>query len=133
MSQPLHLVSESEEYDAPPPAAPDGLGEAGTRLWDASVGARVFPAHEEAVLLQACRTADVLDRLAELAASEPVTVQAGRGRRVINPALAEQRQQSIVLARLLVSLRLPNADDDTLPQRRGGVRGTYGLRKEASK
>ena len=125
----LQIVPEpDDDYDPPPAPAPDGLGEAGARLWDAAMDARVFAVHEELVLLQACRTADLLDRLAVLAVSEPVTVEAARGRRVTNPVLVEQRQQSYALARLLMSLRLPalaDGGEERMPQRRVGFRGLY--------
>ena len=44
-----------------------------------------------------------------------------------NPALVESRQQAIALARVLAALRMPSGDEDaSRPQRRVGVRGTYG-------
>jgi len=51
-----------------------------------------------------------------------------------HPAIVESRQQSIVLTRLLASLRLPVGDDADLagnmrrPQRREAARGSYGVR-----
>ena len=39
--------------------------------------------------------------------------------------MVEARQQSIVLARLIAALRIPDAEDNR-PQRRG-VRGAYGV------
>ena len=58
----------------------------------------------------------------EIAAAETLTPK-GKA----HPALVEARQQQIVLARLIASLRIPDADDEQ-PQRRGAARGAYGLR-----
>jgi len=43
--------------------------------------------------------------------------------------LTESRQQSLTLARLLASLRLPSGEEEGRPQHRGAVRGTYGPRR----
>jgi hypothetical protein len=67
-----------------------------------------------------------LDRLAEEA---DVTVINARGDQVPHPTLTESRQQSLTLARLLASLRLPSGEEEGRPQRRGAVRGTYGPRR----
>ena len=48
-----------------------------------------------------------------------------RGDEVAQPLMVEARQQSIVLARLIAALRIPDAEDNR-PQRRG-VRGAYGV------
>jgi hypothetical protein len=110
-----------------PPPAPKGLQSAGRRLWRAILADYELDQHEMLLLVQACRTADILDRLADAAEDAPLTVNNFRGDPVANPLLTEQRQQSIVLARLLAALRLPTGEDDTerRPQRRGGVRGVY--------
>jgi hypothetical protein len=45
-----------------------------------------------------------------------------------NPALVESRQQSIALVRVLAALRMPSGDEDaSRPQRRDGVRQSYGM------
>jgi hypothetical protein len=85
--------------------------------------------HEIALLVEACRTRDVLDRLAETVAREGELL-AGKA----HPGLVEARQQRIALARLLAALRLPaGAEGDhqsgaRRPQRRAGARGVYKLR-----
>jgi hypothetical protein len=86
--------------------------------------------YEELLLLQACRCADRLDRLALEAASNDVTVVNMKGDQVSHPALVESRQQSITLSRLLASLRLPSGEEsgERRPQRRGAARGAYGIR-----
>ncbi|MDP9092280.1 MAG: hypothetical protein M3N95_04890 [Actinomycetota bacterium] len=72
-----------------------------------------------------------MDRLEVEASSGPVTVTNFKGDQVAHPAMVEARQQSIVLARLLAVLRMPAGEEGgqlVRPQRRGGVRGAYGVR-----
>lgn len=110
---------------------PDDLGQSGRRLWDATLGDFALDVHEELLLLQACRTADRLDLLAKEAAGSPVTVVNMKGDQVAHPALVESRQQSLALARLLASLRMPSGEvggEMQRPQRRGAARGAYGVR-----
>ncbi|MFJ6500869.1 hypothetical protein [Streptomyces virginiae] len=107
---------------------PDGLDESGSRLWDSVAVGFDLDVHEQLLLLQACRTADLLDRLAEAAARGRLTVTNAKGEEVTNPVITEHRQQSLVLARLLASLRMPSGEEDERPQRRGGARGSYGVR-----
>lgn len=115
------------------PALSAGLAVAGKRLWRSVTDVYDLEAYEEALLLQACRCADTLDRLAAEAASGTVTVENFRGDQVAHPALTEGRQQAITLSRLLASLRLPSGEEfgDARPQRRGASRGAYGLRGAA--
>lgn len=110
-------------------ALPKGLHAAGRRLWRSVSADFVLDEHERALLLAACRTADLLDRLAA-AADGALTVTNRFGEVVAAPAVVEHRQQSQTLARLLASLRLPAGEQDAevRPQRRGGARGSYGLR-----
>lgn len=107
---------------------PDGLDESGTRLWESVAGAFDLDVHEQLLLLQACRTADLLDRLSAEAARGRLTVRNAKGEEVTNPVITEHRQQSLVLARLLASLRMPSGEEDERPQRRGAARGSYGVR-----
>jgi hypothetical protein len=90
-----------------------------------------FDVHEELLLLEACRCADRLERLAVEAAAGSVTVTNFRGDEVAHPAMVEARNQAITLSRLLASLRLPSGEEGTRPQRRGAARGAYGLRPTA--
>ena len=116
---------------AGPAATPDGLGASGARLWRSISDDYDLDVHEQLLLLQACRCADRLDELAAEALKSPVTVINMKGDRITHPAIVESRQQAIVLSRLVASLRLPSGeteDDLVRPQRRGGARGSYGLR-----
>lgn len=108
---------------------PGGLDESGTRLWESVADAFDLDVHEQLVLLSACRTVDLLDRLSAQAARSPLTVRNAKGEEVTNPVVTEHRQQSLVLARLLASLRMPSGEEDGRPQRRGAARGSYGVRR----
>lgn len=106
---------------------PRGLQAAGKALWGELLDAFELGQHEQRLLIEACRTADSLDALAEVVATEGVMGADGRP----HPALVEQRQQRLVLARLVASLRVPSDEDEPSgrPQRRGGARGAYGARR----
>jgi hypothetical protein len=111
---------------------PKGLGPEGLALWSAVTADYELDQHELALLAAACRTADRLQDLADALTDAPLTVQNNRGDLIVQPLLVEQRQQSLVLARLLASLRLPSGEtaegDLVRPQRRGAARGSYGIR-----
>lgn len=108
---------------------PPGLSAAGKRLWLAVLSVYELDEHERGLLLVMCRTADRLDELDREVRREGVMVDSPQGRKA-NPALVEQRQQAIAYARLTAALRLPEGDEleNARPQRRVGVRGTYGIR-----
>jgi hypothetical protein len=116
---------------SPVAVTPRELDESGVRLWESVTGEYDLDVHEELLLLQACRTADLLDRLSAEAARGPLTVVNAKGDRISNPVVTEHRQQSLVLARLLASLRMPSGEEDGRPQRRGAARGSYGVRRTA--
>lgn len=85
------------------------------------------------MVLEACRCADTLQRLAE--SDAPLTQTNRHGEMVASAETVEARQQQLTLIRLLASLRLPTEVDETgaltgggRPQRRGSARGAYGLR-----
>lgn len=116
------------------PRPPRGCGRSGRKLWNAVVGELELDPHEELLLLQAVRCVDRLDSMAVELESAPLTVRNAKGDEVAHPLLVESRQQSLLLARLIASLRLPSGlldggpDDLDRPQRRGAARGAYGLR-----
>ncbi|WP_438479090.1 hypothetical protein [Streptomyces asiaticus] len=107
--------------------APPGLGESGRALWESVVDKFELEVHEQLLLLQACRSADLLDELAQQTARGPLTVVNAKGDQVTAPWITEHRQQSQNLARMLASLRLPDEQDER-PQRRGAARRSYGIR-----
>src|SRR4051812_23522988 len=111
---------------ASPPRPPSGLRASGRALWRAVLADFELAKHEEAVLREACRTADSLDDLQALLEAEGLTSETSQGRRV-HPALVELRQQRIALARLFAALNIPIGEDAGRTQHRG-IRGVYGLR-----
>ncbi|MEU6709992.1 hypothetical protein ABZ897_00820 [Nonomuraea sp. NPDC046802] len=100
---------------------PFNLGPRGERLWasllaqDATLEDEEAPGRE--VALSACRTADRLETLEELAATAEPMIE-GRMGPVANPLLTEVRQQAALLARLVAALRLPDQATGKRPQKR---------------
>ena len=123
---------------APKPRPPAELKRSGRALWSAVQAEYVLEQHEMQLLREMCRTTDALDRLATVVADEGEMVQDRFGQAKVNPALVEARQLRIAFARLSAALRLPAGEegdqqaDARRPQRRVGVRGTYGIRGSVS-
>jgi phage terminase small subunit len=115
-----------------PEKAPDGLGAEALALWSSVVDGYDLDEHERTLLVQAVRTVDLLEKLDEEVRRDGPLVESPQGQKA-HPAATEARQQRIALARLLAALRLPAGDEGdqqagARPQRRVGVRGTYGIR-----
>lgn len=97
------------------------LGSRGARLWaslleqDGSLTNEQNPMRE--VALTACRTADRVEHLEELARQTDPVVE-GRQGPMIHPLFAEVRQQAQLLARLVAALRLPDEATGKKPQHR---------------
>lgn len=117
----------------PTSIAPAGLGPSGSKLWRSVLDVYDLDEHEELLLLQACRCADRLDALAAVVADSGPLTTTSKGDVATHPAVVEGRQQSLTLARLLASLRMPSGDEAEMsrPQRRGAARGSYGVRRTA--
>lgn len=101
-------------------SAPRGLKAAGRRLWDEVNAQYGLEPHESSLLLEACRTLDIVQGLQ--------TVVDTLGLDCAGRELAELRQQRLVLARLLVALQLPGGlaeDGRSMRTQRRGVRGVY--------
>ncbi len=121
----------SNASDGPTARPPVGAREPGKRLWRSVVEAFDLDEHELALLREATRTVDALAGLDAAVRRDGPVVESPQGQRA-HPALVEARQQRIALARLVASLRLPSGEDgdhqaSARPQRRVGVRGTYGI------
>lgn len=116
------------------PPAPTGSGRAGRKLWRAVLEQFELEEHEATLLERACRVADSCAALQAIVDREGVMSADRFGATVPHPALVELRQQSMVLARLIVALRVPlgeQTEQDGAPvvqrgQRRG-LRGVHGL------
>ena len=103
---------------------PMGLRLGGLRLWNRVLADYEMAEHEEAVLLQACRIVDVLDRLQLQIDTHELVIESPQGSKV-NPAVVEFRQQAVTLAKCMASLRIPLDDEqkiDRQAQQRVGVR-----------
>jgi hypothetical protein len=102
---------------------PGGLDKSGKGLWAAISGALELDERDQALLLEAARAKDRLDRLDSLIRKAELVLPDGRA----NPLLAEGRQQQQTFARLIVALRLPEdlSEPERRPQRRGGLRSVY--------
>lgn len=115
--------------------APTGLGPAGRRLWSSVITAFELDEHERLLLLEACRTASLLDQLDAAVRRDGALLDSPQGTRA-HPAAVEARQQRITLARLLAALRLPAGGEGDQQAnarvRRSGPRGVYGIRGAAS-
>lgn len=98
--------------------APRGLQESGRRLWRSVVDAfDEVDEHEKALLTRACRVLDTIDGLQAIVDDEGLITDSSQGRRA-NPALVELRQQELLLARLMTTLRLDfGAQIAVAPQR----------------
>ena len=101
------------------------LGERGQTLW-----ASLLEQHpsmsdpEKAVALEACRTADLIDRLEAICRVSDPVIENERGTLVTHPAIVEVRQQRQTLKQLVASLRLPDQATGKRPQVRS-ARGAY--------
>lgn len=90
------------------PRSPAGLGPRGRRFWRDSVARYDFTDAELQLLTEACRTLDRLDALDALVAEQGAMVKGSMGQTVLHPAIAEARQQRLVLGRLVKQLDLPD-------------------------
>ncbi|MCK1801478.1 terminase [Brevibacterium sp. R8603A2] len=102
---------------------PKGLKGPGRALWVATVERFEVAEHEGALLEEACRVRDRVVQLREAVESDGLMIPSSQGLR-LHPAVAEERQQKLVLARLLATLSIPGLDEDELPASTG-VRGVY--------
>ncbi len=111
--------------NTPDTETPTGLKWSGRKLWQAVVTDYELSEHETGLLLQACRTVDLLDQLqARLDADGPI-IDSPQGLKA-HPAAAELRQQRITLARLVAALGLPTGlVEEPAKRQRRSARGVY--------
>ena len=104
---------------------PEKLGKTGQSLWDEiTKDAKLDPAGE-ALLIEACRTADIIDRLSGALWSknqewmrlsdevEDIAPGVAEIRLVVNPILGEVRQQRLALRQMIAHLKLGAAQPKT--------------------
>jgi len=78
----------------------------GRAFWDVVQDRYEFDPHETEVLLEVCRTLDVIERLAAVVDRDGVMTVGSTGQPVVNGAVGELRQQQAAAARLLAQLNL---------------------------
>ncbi|MCK9496956.1 MAG: hypothetical protein M0R75_15900 [Dehalococcoidia bacterium] len=108
-----------------PPTVPKGLAAkgAGRKIWREITSRYRLRADELRILEDACREADLVDRLETALADAPLTVNGSMGQPVANPLVQEVRQHRNTLKSLLSSLKLPD-DDATAAPNAGEVLST---------
>ncbi|GGG70400.1 hypothetical protein GCM10011374_38670 [Kocuria dechangensis] len=107
--------------------APRNLGRAGKAFWRRVLDDYELSPAEEAVLVEACRVMDTLERLEGEAAEQPLTEMSPQGR-VVNPLLREARMQRQTLDRLVRSLGIPLVEGTSRGNRRGKAEEPTGAR-----
>lgn len=90
-----------------PPDAPVSLGDRGRLLWDSIAGAYELRPDEIAILTDACREADLIERINDELAFAPLISRGSMGQEVASPFVSEIRQHRTVLAGLLAKLKIP--------------------------
>lgn len=91
------------------PKSPVNLGKRGKALWASIAGVYELRPDELCTLEDACREADLIERLhAELANAE-LTTKGSMGQEVASPYVSEIRQHRTVLTNLLKCLKIPDS------------------------
>jgi hypothetical protein len=100
-------MSEVEEVPDPP----GGLGVRGSRVWiELQRVGGPFEPNDAEMVLEACRTLDVIEQLAAAVDADGLFTTGSQGQRVMNPALAELRQQQAAFGKLLAGVSLPERE-----------------------
>jgi pyruvate/2-oxoglutarate dehydrogenase complex dihydrolipoamide acyltransferase (E2) component len=95
---------------AAPPDPPEGLGDAGRALWRGVYLDVDLRADEEAILLEACRTKDEIERFQEKLAAASLTVPGSKGQVRPHPLIAEVRSHRLALKQLLAATGINAAE-----------------------
>ena len=111
----------SDETTTPPkrkPTKPRGLNTAGAKLWRLISDPAKYELRpdELRILEDACREADLIDKLeAELEFAD-FMVTGSQGQDVINPMIPEVRQHRATLTSMLLKLKLPDDEPEQKPE-----------------
>lgn len=121
-------VSDVRRVGAPhdPARAVPELGERGRQLWLGVHAQWTLRPDEELILIEACRTADELDRLEQRLAKASPTVLGNRGRPQPNPLLGQARAHRLALRQLLAAVGLAEADAERDSGKHGDERSHAG-------
>lgn len=90
--------------------APAKLGTKAAKVWRDVTASYELRSDELRVLEDACREIDLVERLEDDLAGAELTVRGSQGQPVANPLVQEIRQHRTVIARLLGTLKLPEAE-----------------------
>ena len=97
--------------EQPLPRAPKGLGPAGKRYWREMVEQYEFDVEKLALLRQAARTVDLLERLQEQIDADPTLIARGsQGQPVSSPAVGAIKEHRALLVTITKALELPSED-----------------------
>lgn len=89
---------------------PDDLGARGAALWAQITSSYNLRPDEKAVLADACREADIIEKLQGEFEHRDLITKGSMGQDVAAPHVSEIRQHRTVLANLLKGLKLPDED-----------------------
>lgn len=90
---------------------PPVLGVEGLAFWRELREEFEFDAKESALVLEACRTLDVIAGLAEVVESAGLLSTGSAGQVTVHPAVPELRQQQAAFARLIGQVVLPGDEE----------------------
>ena len=91
------------------PDRPANLGDLGRELWDSIAPNYELRPDEWRILLDACREADIIQRLEDELADAPLMVSGSMGQLVASPLVSEVRQHRATLKTLLAALKIPDS------------------------
>jgi hypothetical protein len=114
---------------------PHGLGPKASKLWEEITERHELRPDEARILEDACRQADIVERIEKELSDGALTARGSQGQPVPSPLLTEVRQHRSVLAALLKQLKIPE-DVDTAArncaerseQARKAARARWGVR-----
>lgn len=90
------------------PKIPANLGDQGRALWRSIIPAFELRPDELRILHDACREADLIERLHTELVSADLVTKGSMGQEVASPFVSELRQHRTVLANLLKALKIPD-------------------------
>ena len=91
------------------PVVPDGIGDRGGAFWVTVQEQMSFDARETDLLVEVCRTLDMIELVSAAIEDDGVMIMGSQGQLVLNSAVAELRQQQASYARLVLQLNLDGA------------------------
>ena len=110
---------------------PSDLMAEGRELWAKTLAEYDMSANERAVLLQACRTLDMIGTMQRRVKRDRIVTKGSMGQTVAHPLVGELRQYRGLFSQLSRTLDLPDLENsvelDIVPnQKRGAVLSSWG-------